>query len=303
MGLEAAMHPVVLGRHRVDVALQALVHERGVGLDVVGREVLPGRQHLDLIAARRELRHDRHHLGLAQPRKARERGHGRGLHAVERHEDGLVAAEIHVGQQVQQTALAQARQHRLDAVHPVQRRHVAEARAALANPGVDHRIALGRVDGGRGPGRVHGQRGGRRVQAVEVRCEQDHGRIAFGDLVDLRCRADHLEPARHHLLGRMPEPTAVQPRLRDEDEGLACDGAALGFRLLGKADGQVGVDHTPAGHRNGVQDAAKERAEATYKRQGQRRDRPHEADAELGTEAHGVSPAVAAATRSARGSL
>jgi len=33
-------------------------------------------------------------LGLAQPRKARQRGHGRGLHAIERHEDSLVAAEV-----------------------------------------------------------------------------------------------------------------------------------------------------------------------------------------------------------------
>jgi hypothetical protein len=106
--LEAAMHPVVLGRHRVDVALQPLVHERRVGLDVVGRKVLPGRQHLDLVAAGRELRHHRHHLGLAQPREARERRHGGRLHAVERHEDRLVAAEVHVGQQVQQAALAQA---------------------------------------------------------------------------------------------------------------------------------------------------------------------------------------------------
>ena len=50
--LEAAMHPVVLRGHGVDVALQALVHQGGVGHHVVGREVLPGRQHLDLVALR-----------------------------------------------------------------------------------------------------------------------------------------------------------------------------------------------------------------------------------------------------------
>ncbi|MNK93031.1 hypothetical protein D3C87_1131740 [compost metagenome] len=299
------MHPVVLGRHRVDVALQALVHERRVGLDVVGREVLPRRQHLDLVAARRELGHHRHHLGLAQPREARQRGHGGRLHAVEGHEDGLVAPEVHVGQQVQQAALAQPREDGLDAVHPVERRHVAEARAAFADPGVDHRVALGRVDRGRRARRVHGERGGRGIEAVEVRREQDHRRVAFGDLADFRGRTDDLQPALHHLLGRMPEPAAVQPRLRDEDEGLARDGAALGLRFPGEAQGQVPVDHAPPRHGDGVQQAAEDPAEAAHERQGQRGQHPHEADTESGAEAHGAAPPAALATTagSPRGSL
>jgi hypothetical protein len=186
-------------------------------------KVRPGLQHLHLVAGGRE-RVSTGTTLAAQPREARQRRHGGGRHAVEGHEDRFLGAEVHVGQQVQRLAFAQRRHDfALDAVARPNGRTLPKRWRPAQHPARPPPCWTVGVDADEGPRHLQRQRGPRRIQADEVR-RKNHGRLVAGEFLQ---RARQHARAAAHQVGRVPEPGAVQPGLREVHEGLRVQRAPL----------------------------------------------------------------------------
>ena len=271
------MHPVVLRRHGVDVALQPRVHQRGVGLHIVAWVVLPGRVHFHVVAPRCHTRNHRHHLGFAQPGEARQRRHGGSLDAVERHKNRLLRAKVHVGQQVQNAACAQPAQVVFDAVKAVEHLHVPKTHTPCGNPRVQAFVGQRCVDGGEQARRAHADGRGRRVQAVKMRAEDDGGGGAF----QLLHRAVELQALFQHRTRRVPEPAAVQPSLAEINERFARQSPPFLRSALWKTEQKILLNHPTAGRSQHKQHPPDQRRKTAHPRQRQLRQEAHEENSEI----------------------
>ncbi len=203
------------------------------------------------------------------------------------------ATKIHVGQQVQQPALAQAGNNGFHAISPVQHAHIAKALAPCHEPCIHRRIGVRRVNGRERTRGVQGQGQPPCVQAVEMRRKDDGGRIAF-QLVHGTLQLDALQ---HHIARRKPQPTAVQPGLAKHHKGLARPGPALCQRGLRKAQLQIAQRHAAARRGQHIQHLPNQPAHSAQCRQRQARQHPHQPHPKAA--AHATPPAGA----SARGRL
>jgi hypothetical protein len=156
------------------------------------------------------------------------------------------------------------------------------------NQAIQVRIGIGGKDGGELALGIERQGQATGIHAVEMRREDDGGRIAL----QLMRGPDQLDTAAHQLLGAEPQPASVEKSLAKDLKRLFRPGFALRLRHIGKAQLEVAQRDAPALARHHKQHTPHKLAQATQHGQRQLGQHMHAADGDLAG-AHAFSPRVA----------
>src|SRR5690606_15737457 len=105
-------------------------------------------------------------------------------YAKERHENGAVAAKVHVGQVIHRCTLAQLPDETADAFLTRDLGNLVEATASLDHDGIHLWIGCGRVHGGRFD-QIHGQDSGGCIQPDKMRSEHQGGPGSVDAVLDV----------------------------------------------------------------------------------------------------------------------
>ena len=257
---------------------------------VVGGEVVPCGGQFGHIALGGHAAVQGDDLGLAQPGEARQRGDGGRIgHGKKGHKNRIAGAVVHVRQQVQQAAFAQALDDGFDTIGAVEHAHLAKALATGHEPGIEHGIGVGGEDGGELARRVQRQRQAACVHAVKVRRKDDGGGVAL----QLVQGTGQLHAAAHQGFAAKPQPAAVDKGLAKHHKCFFGPGAALGSGHLGKAQLQIAQRNLAPGGGQNKQQAANPPADAAQHGQRQFGQQVHQGQAQAAG-VHALSPGVAA---------
>lgn len=206
-GLEASMHPVVLLGHGADFCFDPGIHAGGIRFDVFAREIGPRVADFQpvALAAGQHARYAGNYGGSRSFGKAGESGNRRRLDAKKRNKNRIAAAEVEVGQVVENAAGAHGLDRSADAILAREHDRVAKANSAFPDDVIEYRVALRGIDGD--SLEAHGDGDAADVKPEKVRSKQDDrppGGLQCMDLFD----AIDLDQARNVLRAGPPENAA-----------------------------------------------------------------------------------------------